>query len=80
MISRMKIRWLQIVIGGVVVCLLLTILAKNPIPFMTLVVGGGVLYLRLEGERVSRYLWFLMGLFAGASFSVLAMVALIVSR
>lgn len=72
---RMKIRWVQIVAGAVVVCLLLVLMIPIPPALVVLSAGFVVAMARLwwEGDRVSHYVWFLAGLMTGASFSVIGL-------
>lgn len=74
-IQQLKIRWLQIVAGAVVVCVLLVLMIPIP-PALVLVSVGficAMAWLWWEGERVSHYVWFLAGLMTGASFSVIGL-------
>ena len=76
MMHRMRIRWLQIIAGGVACSLLVLLLTHTP-PTLLLVAGGfaaSIYWLWREGDRLSHYVWFLAGLLTGSSFSVFTLI------
>jgi hypothetical protein len=78
-LHRMRIRWLQIVAGAVVLIVLMALMVHIP-PALLLVSLGFVVsmaWLWWEGERISYRVWFVAGLMTGASFSMIGFMLLI---